>query len=208
MNTTDDTHVPTGTDQCCESSIDPRIERTRAAVAAAAGELLLADGPDAITHSRVAAAADVSRTTVYKHWPERGDLLRSTLEAVGKKIPTSEQFSGDLRGDLRTLLSGLATDLNDDNRSRMMTMMLERAQHDPTVALVRDSMVCELHETIEQLLRTAIDNGELRRDIDTERAMAGLGGSLLFSSLLADRSIDDQLLDGVIDDFVTTNAPR
>lgn len=190
------------------TTIDPRIERTRAAVAAAAAELMLAEGPDSITHARVAAAANVSRTTVYKHWPERSDLLRSTVEEVGKTVPDPMEFNGELRHDIHLLLSGLATDLGDDRHERLMATMLERAQHDKTVAAVRDAMVREIHQAFHDVLTAAVAKGDLRSDIDTERAVASLAGSLIFSRLLAARDIDDQLVRAVIDDFVTTNAPR
>jgi AcrR family transcriptional regulator len=184
------------------------VERTRAAVVAAAADLLLAHGPDEITHAHVAQAAGVSRTTVYKHWPDRADLLRSSITALGKTIPDPADLTGDLRADLRTLLAGLAGDLNDEGHARLMTIMMERAHHDPTVAEVRDTMVTELHATFDQVLRTAVDRGEIRPDIDLERAVAALGGSLLFTRFLAVSPIDEQFLHDVIDDFVSCNRPR
>ena len=188
--------------------VDPRIERTHTAVVAAAAGLLLEEGPDAVTHGRVATAANVSRTTVYKHYPERADLLRATVEEIGKVLPEPDTLTGDLRTDLRTFIGMLAIDLRDDGRSALMATMMERALHDDAVAEVRNSMIAELAEAFATVLRTAIDAGTIRRDIDPFRALASLGGSLLFARFLADRHVDDVLLDAMIDDFVTTNAPR
>ena len=188
--------------------VDPRIERTHAAVVDAAATLLLEEGPDAITHGRVAAAANVSRTTVYKHYPERADLLHATVKGIGKSAPDPANLTGDLRTDLRMFIGLLATDLRDDGRSTLMATMMERALHDEAVAEVRNSMVAEFGDAFASVLKSAIQAGTIRADIDPFRALASLGGSLLFAKFLADRHVDDALLDAVIDDFVTTNAPR
>lgn len=193
----------TGSD---DDNVDPRVERTRAAVVAAAGELLLAEGPDAITHARVAAAADVSRTTVYKHWPERADLLRSTLTGIGKSAPLAE-FTGDTRHDLRLMIEQLAGDLNDPVHRRLILTMLARAQHDPIVGTVRESVFAEFHDAFHAVVADGARRGELRAEIDTERALAMLGGPLMFLRLLADRPIDDGFIDAVVDAFVAAHAP-
>ena len=109
-----------------EISVDPRIERSRQAVLDAAVALLFDGGPDEITHAKVAAAAEVSRTTVYKHYPQRSDLLHATLEADGKQFPPPSELTGVVHTDLVTLLSHLASDLRDEGRTRMMPVRSSR----------------------------------------------------------------------------------
>lgn len=188
--------------------VDPRVERSRTAVVDAAAQLLLDDGPDAITHARVAAAAGVSRTTVYKHFPERADLLFVTAEAISKNRPDPTDVTGDLRTDLRTFLDHLATDLRDPVRTRVIAMTMERAIHDDAVALVRDTFLTEISDAFAAIAAAGVAAGELSADIDVELALASLAGSLVYSRLLANRPIDDVLVDGLIDNFMATNAPR
>ncbi len=57
----------------------------------------MADGPSAITHANVATAANVSRTTVYNHWPTREDLLRATIDSIGTVTPALDDLTGSLR---------------------------------------------------------------------------------------------------------------
>jgi AcrR family transcriptional regulator len=190
------------------SGLDPRVERSRASVVDAAAQLLLAEGPDAITHARVADAATVSRTTVYKHYPERSDLLRATAQAVGKHLPDPASVTGDLRTDLRTLIGHLGTDLQDPVRTRVMAMMMERALHDEAVASVRDTFISELRLAFQAIIARAVDEGELTPDTDPDLGLASLAGSLLFSRFLASDRIDDDLADAVVDNFIRTNAPR
>lgn len=196
------------TDPTPQRHDDPRVERTRAAVIDAAAELLTANGPSALTHANVAAAAGVSRTTVYTHWPTIADLLHATIESLGKSPITADQLSGDLRADLQLLCDQIATDLRDEQRAPMILSMMERAMYDPDVASVRNEFLAVFTDIFTTVIRTAIDHGHLRSDIDIDRSIAGLIGSLLFTRFMAPDGLDASFADAVIDDFVSVNAPR
>lgn len=187
---------------------DPRVERTRAAVIDAAAELLTTDGPSAVTHAGVAAAANVSRTTVYNHWPTREHLLRSTIESVGKTSPSLDDLTGSLRTDLGILCQQIVADLLDEQRAPMIANMMERALHDSTVVMVRNEFVAAFEQVFFHVIDTAVASGELRADIDARRSMASLFGSFLFSRFMLPDGFDRSMADVVLDEFVAVNAPR
>ncbi len=187
---------------------DPRVERTRAAVIEAARELLMADGPAAITHANVAVAANVSRTTVYNHWPTPEDLLRATIDSIGKVTPDVDDLTGSLRNDLAMLCAQLVTDLTDEQRAPMIANMMERALHDPTVASVRNEFLATFRVVFARVIDNAVAAGELRPDIDVEQSLAAILGSFLFIRFMSDVTFDDSWADAVLDDFVRVNAPR
>jgi AcrR family transcriptional regulator len=201
------TSTPTST-QAHGRGDDPRVERTRAAVIDAAAELLTTDGPSAITHANVAAAANVSRTTVYNHWPTQADLLRDTLESLGTVVVGADQLTGSLRADLGLLCEQIVADLLDDQRAPMIVNMMERSLHDPTVATVRDEFFRTFADVFRTVIRAAIAAGELRDDLDADRAMATLLGSFLFERFMSPSGLRDDFADAVLDDFVRVNAPR
>lgn len=187
---------------------DPRVERTRAAVIEAASDLLVADGPSAITHASVAAAANVSRTTVYNHWPTQADLLRDTIESLGKVPIGLDQLSGSLRPDLELLCGQIVQDLSDEQRAPMIANMMERALHDPTVASVRDEFLHAFAEVFRAVIRSGVDAGELRCDIDADRSMGALLGSFLFERFMSPDRFGPDYAAAVLDDFILVNAPR
>lgn len=187
---------------------DPRVERTRALVIAAAAELLMDDGPGAITHASVASAANVSRTTVYNHWPTREDLLRATIDSIDQSAPDIDDLTGTLRIDLGILCQHLVSDLIDDQRAPLIANMMERALHDEVVESVRNQFLAEYRGLFRVVLDKAMNDGELRRDLDVDRSMAGLLGSFLFARFLSADEFDQGYADAVIDEFVRVNAPR
>ncbi len=65
-------------------ALDPRIVRTRATVVAAATELLATEGIGRLTIDAIAQRSGVARSTIYRNWPERADLLLAAFESVAR----------------------------------------------------------------------------------------------------------------------------
>src|SRR5271169_3507010 len=58
---------------------NPRVQRTRNRILAAARELLAEAGPAGLTYSVLAERAGVTRQTLYRHWPARAGLLTDLI---------------------------------------------------------------------------------------------------------------------------------
>ncbi|MEO1055860.1 MAG: TetR/AcrR family transcriptional regulator [Actinomycetota bacterium] len=183
------------------------MERTRAAITDAAGTLLRADGPDAVTHATVASAANVSRTTAYKHYPTRAALLRAAIESMDKHEFGDFEFGDDLATDLRNIFMEFVANLSDVEQSKLMATMMLQALHDAALAEVRDEFMAELRPVISDAFRHAIERGELRADLDLELAWRTISGSLVFTRFLTSDPVNAEFLDRVIDYFISVNAP-
>ena len=197
------TTIEPGTDP--RTVLDPRTERSRLAILDAARELLQTDGPDAVTHAQVAAAANVSRTTVYKHHPTRADLIRAAIE-VGK--PFGDQRTGDLRTDLSNFVGHLVEEFADDDKARAFAAFMERALSDPELAGVRDEMMCDGVDQFADLMRAGAAAGVLCADIDVDLALSGLVGTFIFRRFMTNQPVDEEVAGRVIDHFLEQYAPR
>jgi AcrR family transcriptional regulator len=84
---------------CSPGTVRPggRTERNRQAVAAAA-LALIRRGETALSPALVAEEAGVARSTVYRRWPTRADLLREAqaLHIRSLRIPDTGNFERDL----------------------------------------------------------------------------------------------------------------
>ncbi|MFC2153638.1 TetR/AcrR family transcriptional regulator, partial [Actinomycetota bacterium] len=64
-------------------SVDPRIERTRTVVMRTAIDIVAERGFQGASIDAIAQRSGVARSTIYRHWPDKSDLL---LEAIGAAI--------------------------------------------------------------------------------------------------------------------------
>jgi AcrR family transcriptional regulator len=169
--------------------VDPRVERTRQAVLDAATMLLRSEGPAAVTHVRVAEAAGVGRATVYRHWPEQGDLLHDAV--AGKEavlfVPPRDLPAGER---LTLVLDELRARLNDDDMAVQFATLIAHATWDPALRRALKQLAGRGQSVIDGVLRDAIDDGELAEGADIEIVRDGLIGALLFRRFLTGRRPD------------------
>ncbi len=176
---------------------DPRVARTTARVLDAVRDLLLTEGPDAITHARVADAAGVGRATLYRHWPEPTALLR---EALGHARFPAAARTGDVRADLVALLEALRAAFVEGPLAPVLAMLMARATRDPAVAALCHALTGEGHAATAAVLRDGIAAGVLRADLDVERAVAALGGPVFYRAFVRREPLGAAELPGIVDD--------
>ncbi len=151
--------------------------------------LLRAEGPAAVTHVRVAEAAGVGRATVYRHWPEQGDLLHDAV--AGKEavlfVPPRDLPAGER---LALVLDELRARLNDDDMAVQFATLIAHATWDPALRRALKQLAGRGQSVIDGVLRDAIDDGELAEGADIEIVRDGLIGALLFRRFLTGRRPD------------------
>src|SRR4026209_1160944 len=108
-------HEPAGKEGTITMGIDPERPRGRQrspeshrAILAATREVLDEVGYFRLTVEGVAARAGVGKTTVYRWWPATRAL---GLEDVGARITAPPQPSGDIRADIRAVMTAMLEDL-------------------------------------------------------------------------------------------------
>jgi AcrR family transcriptional regulator len=114
-----------------------------------------------LTMERVAARAGTSKPVLYRRWANRAELV---LAAWSSRVPSQEgpPDTGELRGDLLTLFTTIAQRA-DHMMSEMIAGVMGEAFRDPEVlALLHDQLRSSpIGETVEVIVRRAVDRGEL-----------------------------------------------
>lgn len=150
-------------------SLDPRMARSRKAMLAAARELLLRDGPAALTHQRVARQARVGRATVYRHWPRVDQLLLDAMTLVD--LPFFREPVTPVRPWLRGELRILADEMTLPQVAAVaLAMMQGSARSLP--AEVRDRFTATATGRISAALALAAAEGELDAAANPQDAVA------------------------------------
>lgn len=166
----------------------------------AALDLLAEVGYDRLTVDAVAARAGTSKATLYRRWPSKADMV---LEAVTSHVvpPPSAVDTGSLRGDLAALLAGDDGDAADTARV-MRGMVAAVARDDDLAVAFQESFVRRHTEAIADLLRRAVDRGEVPPGRDLQ-LLASVAPALFLYQLVTTRAVPaaawkDRIIDEVL----------
>lgn len=184
-----------------DPNIDPRVARTRHAVLSTAREVLLDEGWERVTLGRVAERSGYARTTLYRHWPQRLDLLRDLIREEARLAHTTP--TGNLRDDLVAELEAFRLAVTSTGLGRVMIAIGQQARDDAELADLNRSMRAEGARVLDEIVVDAMDAGVLPHDLRADAAVAQLVGPVLFKYLFEDgESLDREYVVSVVDWFL------
>ncbi len=178
--------TPPGT----QPRVDPRVQRTRDVVLGAAREMLAERGYAGVSVEALVLRTGVAKTTVYRHWPSRTDLLHDALSSTKPSAPPPD--TGDLAADLGALLRGVVHATGRDVYLRSMPSLVDAAQHDPELRVLHDRLAEERSRGLRDLLTRARDRGDLRSDCDIEILAHTLIGFVFVRRIFRDLPVSDR----------------
>ncbi|WCO66271.1 TetR/AcrR family transcriptional regulator [Iamia majanohamensis] len=182
-------------------SVDPRVARTRHDVLAAARAVLLDEGWERVTLARVAERSGYARTTLYRHWPQRLDLLRDLIREEGRLTHTAK--TGDLRADLVAELEAFRVALTTTGFGSVFIAIGQQAGDDPEFADLNREMRAEGGRVLHGIVADGVQRGELASDLRPDAAIPQLVGPVLFRHLFEpDDVLDSEFVLSVVDWFL------
>lgn len=145
-------------------------------------------GYDQLRMQDVADRACVGLSTIYRRWPTKQELVRSSLccDRASQKFAVT----GDARADVKAFLMRMAEDLSGDGAQTMLGF-LASLRSDPEIAEVyRDTAISRMHEHLKSLL--AAELGDDFPDLDL-RATAG-PAILVYTAAVCGQPIDAEAI--------------
>jgi AcrR family transcriptional regulator len=168
-------------------------------------------GYEAMRVEDIAALSGVNKTTIYRRWPTKAELLTSALSAAAnKRVPPID--TGSLRGDLRASLLA-AFNLRPIEQGVLRVVQMERALEaiDAFARRMRD----ELREMRIALVKRGVARGELPRGVDAalivDLISAPVQRALLFNENMSGAYVDrilDVVLAGAVADAIARGKPK
>jgi AcrR family transcriptional regulator len=187
--------------------VNSRVARTHAAVMEAATELLLEGGPDALTVDGVVARSGVAKSTVYRHWATRDDLVADVFEHLAPQLDPPDPELG-FEESLRTLVQRLADIFADDHWRRVLPALMLLKMHHGDVAQIEKRISSEQTDVCGDVLRRGMAEGSIAPDADVQTLLALLTGPLLVAGLSAAAPLDKAFVDRVVDHFLAGARPN
>jgi AcrR family transcriptional regulator len=154
----------------------PRDQRASSAITEAALRQLDELGYASVSMESVASEAGVARTTIYRRYRDKADLITAAI-ATNSSTHLSAEPSTDPRRDLANYLSEF------DNRFaesclEVVGALLGSREEPEALALHRERVVGPRIAYARSLLIRAVELGELRADADLDLALQMLNGSV------------------------------
>ena len=171
-------------------SENTQVQRTKAAVLQAARELLLEIGPAELTYTAVATRSNVTRQTVYRHWPTRETLLTDiVLTGPDVAYPSPGANAGTV---IIEFLHSLRAGMNDEPTGAALMALAGQAHHDPISAAALTAITDDRRNALNVLLAPSGQR-------ISESEFAQLCGPVMFQRFIAHRHVTDKLINSTVD---------
>lgn len=175
----------------------PRSRATDRAILSAALELVAECGYEGLTMEGIADRAGVAKTTVYRRWSSRDEVLEAASEGFVTEIGVPD--TGTIRGDLLDLLKS-AISVYSGLPGRVMPGLVSAMAQNPSLARrVREGFLASRRLALRAVLQRGIQRGELRPQIDVELTLDLLGGPLMYRLLVTGQAVDAETAAALVD---------
>ncbi len=175
----------------------PRSEPAHRALLAAALREFVARGYEAMSLEAIAAAAGVSKITLYRRWDSKLALVREVLQSLSDETPMEDQ--GSLEEDLRVLLQEAYRVGTSSPAGQIMPRFVgEIASHPELLEMYQTEILRPRLERLQALIARARDRRELREDLPMA-ILADMFGGPLFYHLTVLALVEPNMPDDVPD---------
>jgi AcrR family transcriptional regulator len=176
----------------------PRSDQSRRAILRSTLKLLQANGFPDLSIEAIANDADAGKATVYRWWPTKAALVADAFTCSSReelRFPDT----GSVRKDVSTQMKHLVRILRG-RRGRIVAALIGGGQSDPElIKAFRDRFMMPRRLEAYEILRRAIDRGELREDIDMDALLDTLYGAIYMRFLIRQQYLTEEFVDQVCD---------
>ncbi|NLU82726.1 TetR/AcrR family transcriptional regulator C-terminal ligand-binding domain-containing protein [Rhodococcus sp. HNM0569] len=152
--------------------------------------------------AEVAERAGVHRATVYRWWPTRGDLLAEALTEHGGRLALPD--TGSWRGDVSAACEAFAEFLTDPVELALTAALA--AHTDAEADRAQFEYWAPIDDQLRQMVRRAIDRGEVRPTTDPRVASLLLIGPISTYALTFRAAPPPDMLAGIAEAITRAHA--
>ncbi|MFN8017330.1 MAG: TetR/AcrR family transcriptional regulator [Acidimicrobiales bacterium] len=174
----------------------PRSVAARQAAIDATVALLLDSGVDGVTLEEVAARSGVAKSTLYRHFGTKEELVATAAQECVVALPTPD--TGNLEQDLLAIFGHYQRSEDEAQVHRLFPVLLDAGMRDPHMRVVLERLIEERSRPIRTVLRLAAARGEVSPDLDLDVAVATIVGPLTYRRLVERREVTPEFKEQVL----------
>jgi AcrR family transcriptional regulator len=185
----------------------PRSEQVERAILAGALELMAEHSVASLSMEAIAARAGVAKTTVYRRWAGKDELLLDAL--IRAKGQAAEPATGgSLRDNLVEYLTGMCARWQQAQAAPLMRRLIaEVDQHPKLVEEYWAQVVAPRRALLHGMLRQGIVEGTIRADADVELLTEMMVAPVLLRVVIRPSPISDEHIAKVVDTVLAGARP-
>jgi TetR/AcrR family transcriptional regulator of autoinduction and epiphytic fitness len=183
--------------------LDPRVERSRTVILSAALDLLGEAGYGGLTIEAVAARAGVGKSTVYRHWSGKLELVEDAIRTL--KAGITVPAAGSVRERLTDVLRQIAENMAASTWSACLPAIIDAAERDPEVLDVLRRIGRERRQLLLDLLIEGRATGEVP-DVDLDLLAECLVGPIVVRRLLLHETFDPGTVPTLVDQLLAAGS--
>ncbi|MDP9395046.1 MAG: TetR/AcrR family transcriptional regulator [Actinomycetota bacterium] len=185
----------------------PRSAQLDARIVEAALEELARNGVEGFSVEAVATAAGVGKTTIYRRWRSKDELIVHAVATLDDEMP-APGWGPDARAELVMLIDMIRRRAIHGRTGSILWCVVGSAERHPDLMRqYKDVVVEPRRDRVRAAIRRGIDEGLIRADVDIELALQLLTGPMLARTVM--RALEEvkrvpeefaqQVVDGVLD---------
>lgn len=170
------------------------------AIVNAARSLLRDGGAAAFTTDAVAARADVSKSTIYKRWRSKNELMVSVIDSLVRPIWVPDM--GSVEAELRSFLGQRLKQYQRDAVERVFASILGACAEDEALAHYFRSWVRGQMDANREILRRGLERGEISDAWALEDLATLVAAPLVYRLIWQGQAPDEKLLNTIVGSFL------
>jgi AcrR family transcriptional regulator len=173
---------PSRVEQPARPAGRPRSAEAHRAILAAAIDLFVELGYEAMSIEGVASRAGVGKTTIYRRWDSKEDLVVDAIDELIFDVEPPD--TGAVRGDLVEMLVMVQTIMTSAPAGELFPRMAAHvASGSPLGRAYLERVIAPRFALLQAMLARGVERGELPADVDPELVRALLLGPIILWKL-------------------------
>jgi AcrR family transcriptional regulator len=175
----------------------PRHPDTDRAILGATFRQLVDVGYGGLSIEAVAAAAGVAKTTMYRRYPAKRDLVIAALESGTTFVPLVDV--GDTRAALAAFVRRAIGAMVDSGAIRILgSLLVEDAREPDLLDVFRRRLLDPRRAMVVALIRRGIARGDVRADVDPLVVTEMIAGAIFGHHAILGQHADDAWIEALV----------
>jgi AcrR family transcriptional regulator len=185
----------------------PRDEQVDAAILKATIELLAAHGFAALTMEAVSARSGVAKSSIYRRWSNKDDLVFDALADLKGPVPTPPGES--VRGDLLFMIQAMRRQWTDGLHGRLMRQLsVDGSDARDHYRRFRDRLIAPRQVVLKAILARGVEEGLIDPGADHDWVLQLLVAPIIAAGMTHQDRITAEHIEFNVDVILRGVSPR